>query len=60
MEPISIEYSSDGSLVRGRFYPATGEQNPVTILFVPGFPGDPDDFLGLGPRLSDQGINRLD
>lgn len=60
MEPISVEYSSQGSLVRGRFYPAAGEGNPVTFLFVPGWPGDPEDFLGLGPRLSDQGINWLE
>ncbi len=60
MEPISVEFMCEGSRVCGRFFPAAGEQNPVTFLYVPGWPGEPDDFLELGPRLSDQGINWLE
>ncbi len=60
MDPISIEYLCEGCRVQGRFFPGAGKQNPVTFLFVPGWPGEPEDFLGLGPRLSDQGINWLE
>ncbi|HEX9091860.1 MAG TPA: hypothetical protein VF831_10245 [Anaerolineales bacterium] len=57
MEPIPIEITCEGDCMHGRFFPAMGVENPVTMLFVPGWPADPEDFLGLGPRLSQQGIN---
>lgn len=60
MEPESIEFLCEGDVVCGRFYQAAGVTNPVTLLFVPGWPGDAEDFLGLGPRLSDKGINVLE
>jgi pimeloyl-ACP methyl ester carboxylesterase len=60
MEPVSIEFISEGECVRGRFFRAVGEDQPTTLLFVPGWPGTPEDFLGLGPLLSQQGINVLE
>ena len=60
MEPISIEFLSQGVCVHGRFYTAVGTDEPATLLFVPGWPGVPEDFLGLGPLLSQQGVNWLE
>jgi dienelactone hydrolase len=60
MEPISIELTSEGACVRGRFYTAEGKNEAVTLLFVPGWPAEPEDFLGLGPRLSQRGINMME
>jgi pimeloyl-ACP methyl ester carboxylesterase len=60
MEPVSIEFISEDECVRGRFFQAVGEDQPTTLLLVPGWPGTLDDFLGLGPILSRQGINVLE
>lgn len=57
MEPIPVEIFSEGERLSCRFFPATGTNVPATVLFVPGWPADPDDFLGLGPQLSQRGIN---
>jgi uncharacterized protein len=57
MDPEIIEFIVEGEWVRGQFFQAIGEDHPATLLFVPGWPASPDDFLGLGPRLSQQGIN---
>jgi pimeloyl-ACP methyl ester carboxylesterase len=55
MEPVSIEFVSEGAHVRGRFFPASGAVEPTTLLFVPGW--GVDDDLGLGPLLAEKGIN---
>lgn len=60
MEPISIEFTSEGICVRGRFFITIGMNNPTTMLFIPGWPADAEDFLGLGPNLSQQGINLME
>jgi len=60
MDPISIEFTGEGEIVRGRFFQAIGEDLPMTLLFVPGWPADAEDFLGLGPILSQQGINFME
>ena len=59
MEPVPIEFLNEGVCVRGRFFAAEGTHEPTTFLFVPGWPADPDDFLGLGPLLSQRGINMV-
>ena len=59
MQPVPIEFLSEGVCVRGRFFAAEGTHEPTTFLFVPGWPADPDDFLGLGPLLSQRGINMV-
>ncbi len=55
MEPVSIEFISEGASVHGRFFPAIGAAEPTTLLFVPGW--GIDDDLGLGPLLAEKGIN---
>ena len=57
MEPVSIEFISEGACVRGRFFAAVGTSPGTTLLLFPGWPGDPDDVLGLGARLAELGIN---
>ncbi len=57
MEPVPIEFISEGDRVCGRFYAAEQLEEPVTFLYIPGWPGDADDYLGLGPQLSRSGIN---
>jgi dienelactone hydrolase len=57
MEPVSIEFIIEGECVRGNFFSAIGSKEPVTLILVPGWPGGPDDSLGLGPLLSEKGIN---
>ena len=37
-----------------------GTVSPHTLLFVPGWPADPEDFLGLGPLLTQRGINVME
>jgi len=56
-EPVSIAFISEGACVRGRFFPAAGTAPATTLLFVPGWPGNPNDVLGLGALLAEQGIN---
>ena len=57
-EPVRVEFLSEGEIVRGRFFPGTGD-DPVTLVLVPGWPGNPDDVLGLGALLAPQGVNVL-
>ncbi|MDD1707334.1 MAG: alpha/beta fold hydrolase [Methanoregulaceae archaeon] len=57
MEPVSVEFVSEGAYVRGRFFATIGTTPAVTLLLFPGWPGDPDDMLGLGALLSEKGIN---
>lgn len=57
MEPVSVEFISEGVCVRGRYFAAVGTDEPTTLLLVPGWPGEPDDDLGLGALLAEKGIN---
>jgi len=57
MEPVSVEFISEGACVRGRFFAAAGTAPATTLLLVPGWPGNPNDVLGLGALLAEQGIN---
>ena len=57
MEPVSVEFVSGGACVRGKFFAAVGTIPTFTLLLFPGWPGDPDDMLGLGALLSEKGIN---
>jgi len=57
VEPVPIEFISEGACVRGRFFAAVGTTPATTLLLVPGWPGNPDDVLGLGALLAEQGIN---
>lgn len=55
--PVSIEFLSSGARVQGKFFPASDGKPLCTVVLVPGWPGNPRDVLGLGQRLSTQGIN---
>jgi dipeptidyl aminopeptidase/acylaminoacyl peptidase len=57
MEPVSVEFISEGACVRGKFFVAVGTTPATTLLLFPGWPGDPNDVLGLGALLAGQGIN---
>jgi pimeloyl-ACP methyl ester carboxylesterase len=60
MKPVAVDFLSEGARLRGRFYAAEGNEEPFTLLYVPGWPANPEDFLGLGPRLSCHGINMME
>jgi len=57
VESVSIEFTSEGACVRGRFFAAAGTTPAATLLLVPGWPGNPSDVLGLGALLAEQGVN---
>jgi pimeloyl-ACP methyl ester carboxylesterase len=57
VEPVSVEFISEGASVRGRFFAAIATTPAPTLLLVPGWPGNPDDVLGLGALLVEQGIS---
>jgi pimeloyl-ACP methyl ester carboxylesterase len=57
MEPVSIEFISEGSCVCGKFFQSFGTIPSTTLLLVPGWPGEPNDVLDLGALLVEQGIN---
>jgi pimeloyl-ACP methyl ester carboxylesterase len=57
VKPVSIEFISAGACVRGHFFAAIGTTQGPTLLLLPGWPGEPDDVLGLGALLAEQGIN---
>lgn len=56
-EPISINFGSHGYVLRGKFYRAEGKGPFPTVLLVQGFPGNDEDVLGLGQRISASGMN---
>jgi pimeloyl-ACP methyl ester carboxylesterase len=54
-----VQIKSGGEILRGHLFLA-GTAGPYpTAVIVPGFPGNPDDVLGLGEFLSDGGVNVL-
>jgi pimeloyl-ACP methyl ester carboxylesterase len=58
VKPVSIEFVSAGSCVRGQFFPAAGTTPKNTLVQLPGWPGEPyDGFLDLCAMLAEQGIN---
>ncbi len=58
-EPVQVTIDSEGYLMRGRFFLASEAGPRPTLLLIPGYPGNPDDVLGMGARLSREGINVL-
>ena len=58
-EPVEVAIDSEGYAMRGRFF-TSGTAGPhATLLLIPGYPGNPEDVLGMGARLSLKGINVL-
>jgi pimeloyl-ACP methyl ester carboxylesterase len=58
-KPVSVAIESDGLQLRGRFFPARGQGLQPTLLLIPGWPGNPEDVLGMGVQLMGRGINLL-
>jgi pimeloyl-ACP methyl ester carboxylesterase len=56
---IPIGFVSEGYKIQGKFYLATGEPVFPTVLLLRGLPGNEDDVLELGQRMSQCGINVL-
>ncbi len=59
MTSIGVGIDSDGLRLQGRFFQAAGRGLHPTLLLIPGWPGNPQDVLGLGERLVGHGINVL-
>lgn len=58
MAADDILFYSQNEKVVGKFFPANGEVTK-TVLLLQGFPGNQEDVLGLGDRLSERGYNVL-
>lgn len=52
-----IELFRDTITLKGKFYTANGSGPFVTLLLLPGFPGNTTDVLGLGKMLSAEKVN---
>ncbi len=57
MGPVAIEFINNGFCIQGEMVPAASPQPSATLLFIPGWPGRPEDRLDLGPRLAKKKIN---
>jgi pimeloyl-ACP methyl ester carboxylesterase len=58
-EPVAVSFVSEGDYVRGRFFETTDGPPVGTLVLVPGYPGNPNDVLGLGALLAERGVNVL-
>ena len=56
---IKINLISNGHKLNAEFYPAAGETYLATVVLLHGYPGSEGDTLGLGDKLSANGINVL-
>lgn len=56
MAADTVQFHSQNEIVVGKFFPANGKATK-TILLLHGFPGNPEDVLGLGEKLSEKGFN---
>jgi pimeloyl-ACP methyl ester carboxylesterase len=54
-----IEFLSQGHKIRGEFHLVEGGATTHTVLLLPGFPGNVEDVLELGQRMSRHGFNTL-
>ncbi|MFC1572938.1 alpha/beta hydrolase family protein [Candidatus Eisenbacteria bacterium] len=59
MNPEIVTINSDGLRLQGHFYQAQGRGAHQTLLLIHGWPGSPNDVLGLGERLVEHGLNVL-
>jgi len=57
--PDDITFKSQGHTLRGKFFQGKPSGQCPTLLLLHGFPGNQQDVLGLGQRLSIAGINVL-
>jgi len=56
---FQISFDSEGSCVRGWFYPAEGADPSPTAILLHGFPGSDQSPLDLGPAMMADGIHAL-
>jgi len=57
--PVDIAINRNGVLLKGKFYVAEGEGIFPTVILLHGFPGNENDVLGIGNKLSQSGMNAL-
>jgi len=57
--PIDITINRDGVLLEGKFYVSEGTGTFPTVILLKGFPGKEMDVLGIGKKLSQEGINAV-
>lgn len=56
---IPVGFVCHGDSIQGRFFPSALADPLGTLILVPGWPGDPQDVLGLGAILAGSDINVL-
>jgi len=57
--PFDISFKSNGNSIKGKFFAGSSKEPVTTVLLLHGFPGNPEDVLGLGNKLADSGFNAL-
>src|SRR4030066_1142026 len=57
--PIKIDLISSGNKLNAFFYPSEKDNPSPTLILLHGYPGNQNNPLGLGEKLSSPGINIL-
>ena len=57
--PSDITIDNNGILLQGKFYKSDEDGYLPTVILLQGSPGNARDVLGLGSRISQQGINAM-
>jgi len=55
---IPVEFASSGSMIRGYFFPSSGDPIIATVIFLQGFPGIEGDEL-ICERLAQANVSVL-
>ena len=58
-KPVEITIDLNGVHLKGKFYISEGTGKFPTVILLQGFPGNKEDVLGIGKRLSEVGFNAL-
>lgn len=57
--PVEVTIERGEVMLQGKFYESPEEGFLPTVVLLPGFPGNENDVIGLGDRLSQLGVNVL-
>jgi uncharacterized protein len=57
--PVEITINCNGIHLKGKFYVSEETGNCPTVILLQGFPGNEQDVLGIGKKLSEAGMNAL-
>ena len=57
--PVEITINRNGIHLKGKFYISEGTDTFPIVILLQGFPGNEQDVLGIGEKLSEAGINAL-